>query len=102
ETHKLLVFASFERALDFEKAKKPILAAEAFLQFQKDFPKEDNASVALYNAMVIYFKNGLVNDALDAAKLVLQLYPQFDRKSDVVMTVAETYEGLGDFANAAF
>jgi TolA-binding protein len=100
-TQKLLVFASFERALAFEKNNKPIEAAEAFVQFQVDFPKESNASTALYNAMVIYFKNGLVEKALDSAKLVLTAYPQFDRRSDVIMTVAETYEGLGDFSNAS-
>ncbi len=95
DTQKLLVYASFERALALEKAGKPMEAAAAFLQYQKDFATESNAGTALYNSMVIYFKLGLVENALDSAKLVLKLYPKFDRKADVITTVAETYEAWG-------
>src|SRR5690606_15286742 len=100
-TFELLVVSSFERALDMEKKGKPIEAAEAFLAFQKDFPNEKRAPKASFNAMLLFRNNGYIERSLAAAKLVLEKYPKFDQKDDVVIAVSEAYEGMGDYANAA-
>lgn len=97
----LLVTASFERAMAFEQEKKFDQAADAFVAFQRDFPKEENADRALYNATVNYYKAGKVTEALNASKVILQKYPNFKLKSDVIVTMGETYEGLAQFSAAA-
>lgn len=100
-TLELLIVSSFERALEMEKKGKPIEAAEAFLAFQKDFPQDKRAPKAIYNAMLLFRNNGYIDRALSAAKLVLEKYPKFDQKDDVVIAISEAYEGMGDYANAA-
>ncbi len=97
----LLVTASFQRALVFEQEKKHEQAADAFIAFQKDFPKESNADRAVYNASLNYYKAGKVTEALEAGKTILQKYPNFSLKVDVVVTMGETYEGLAQFEAAA-
>ena len=101
KTEKLLVDASFARAVNFTKERKYEKGANAFVAFQKDFPKHKNAPNALYNAMVNYFRHGEAKPALAAGRALLQRYPEFNRNQETVIALADTYQNLATFDLAA-
>jgi len=93
--------SSFKRAIAFEKDKQHEKAASAFLAFQKDYPKDQNADRALYNAGVNFQKVGKLEDSIAASKTLLEVYPKSEQRPDVVAALAETYETIAQFENAA-
>lgn len=93
--------ASFKKALAFEKGKQPNEAANAFLQYQTEFPKDDNADRALYNAMLNFYQAGKVDNALAAGTKLMEEYPKSKLRSDVVASLGQTYEAIGQFEKAA-
>lgn len=97
----LLQGSMFKRALAFEKAKKHDRAANAFLEFQKEFPNDANADRALYNAMLNYFKIGRVENAVTVGNTLLDKYPKSAIVPDVLADVGSTHEALARFDQAA-
>ena len=91
----------FDYGLDLEKQNQFQEAAEVFLSFQKEFPKDLTADKALYNASVNYYKVGMVDDALSVSRTIIEEYPNSNLKPDVNAIVAQTYESLAEFKKAA-
>lgn len=91
----------FQRALDLEKAKQYDKAAQMFLAYQKEFSDDKNGDRALFNASLNFYKIAKVDEALEAGNLLLKTYPKSDLIPNVALNMAQTYESLADFENAA-
>jgi TolA-binding protein len=92
---------TFQVALALEKDKKYKESAEVFLAYQKEFPRDDDADKAVYNAALNYYKIGSVDHAVNAGKLLLSKYPKSKLQAKVMMDLAQTYESLAEFKDAA-
>jgi TolA-binding protein len=97
----MLKTALFARALELEKDKKYDDAAKSFLGFQSEFPKDDDADKALFNATVNFYRIGAVEKALAAGKMILDSYPKSKLTDEVLINSAQTYESLAQFDQAA-
>lgn len=93
--------AMFKRALVHEKAGRFDRAAIAFVEYQKEFPNDENADRALYNAMLNYFKVGRVENAVAVGNQILEKYPKSQTTPDVLANLGMTHESLGRFEDSA-
>lgn len=93
--------ALFNSAMASEKAKDYDKAAAGFLEFRRMFPADKDADRALYNASLNFSKGGNVEAALAQQKILLNEYPKSELAPDVTASMAETYEALAQFGNAA-
>ncbi|MEZ4741269.1 MAG: tetratricopeptide repeat protein [Bdellovibrionota bacterium] len=91
----------FKHGLALEKQNKRLEAAKTFMNFQSEFPDDATADKALYNASLNYYKLGKLDEALAAGNLILEKYKKSDLRADVIASIAQTYESLADFKNAA-
>ena len=91
----------YQKALALEQNKRHKDAADMFLAFQGEFPKDDNADRSLFNASVNFYKVGEVDAALDASKKLLNVYPNSKVVADVMVDMATTWENLAQFDEAA-
>lgn len=97
----LLRAAMFKRALAYEKAKDHERAATSFIEYQKEFPTDQSADRALYNAMLNYFKVARVENAIAVGNTLLEKYPKSQLVPDVLADVGTTHESLARFDQAA-
>ena len=93
--------ALFNSALASEKNQDYAAAAGLFLEFQKLFPNDQNADRSLYNASLNQFKAGQVAQSIATQKQLLQIYPKSTLAPDVTASMAETYETIAHFQEAA-
>ncbi len=93
--------AIFNSAVASEKANDYLKAASLFLEYQKMYPKNSNADRAVYNATLNLFKGGQVEQSIAAQKFLLSTYPTSKLAPDVTASMAETYEAIAQFKNAA-
>ncbi len=93
--------ALFNSAITSEKSKDFNKAAEAFLEFQKLFPQDENADRALFNASLNQFKAGRVTDSIESQKKLLSIYNKSALCPDVMANLAETHEAVAQFQPAA-
>ncbi|RZA14902.1 MAG: tetratricopeptide repeat protein, partial [Proteobacteria bacterium] len=91
----------FQLAVQQNKEQKFLDAAKTFESFQQQFPKDELADKALYNASLNYYKVAKVDEALAAGNKILKEYPKSELASDVTLDMAQASEALADFANAA-
>ncbi len=91
----------FQLAVQQNKEQKFLDAAKTFESFQQQFPKDELADKALYNASLNYYKVAKVDEALAAGNKILKEYPKSELASDVTLDMAQASESLADFANAA-
>ncbi len=98
---KMLKTGVFQLALQQNKENKFLEAAKTFESFQKQFPDDESADKALYNASLNYYKVAKVEEALAAGNLLLKQYPKSKLANDVTLDMAQTNEALADFSNAA-
>ena len=96
-----LKMAVFQKALVLQGEKKYQASAEMFLAFQRDFPADKNSDRALYNASSNYYKIGEVEKALTVSRAILDKYPGSPLVNDVTIDIAQAYEGLAVFDQAA-
>ncbi len=98
---KLLHNSMFKQALALEKAKKYKMSAEAFLAFQKEFPKDSNADRALYNATLSYYKIGETELAIAAGLKLKGAYPKSKSGANNMANLASSYESFAQYDKAA-
>ena len=91
----------FNSAMASEKNNDFAKAAAAFLEFQKMFPMDQNADRAIYNASLNQFKAGQVTESIATQKSLLNTYPKSVLAPDVMAGMAETYEAIAQFQEAA-
>jgi TolA-binding protein len=98
---KLIEQSSFALVAQLEEKKQFAKAAEAYLNFVKDFPSTTIADQALYNASVDYFKAKMLDKAIEVRQALISKYPRSRFVPDSVYANAEALEAIGDFEQAA-
>lgn len=101
DINKLLIEVSYKKALALESKKEYNKAAELFVEFSKKFPNEPSSPRALYNAVLNYFKSFEIDKAMSVAINLFNNYPKFEKRKEILILIAETYEKLGEFESAA-
>ncbi|HET9241552.1 MAG TPA: tetratricopeptide repeat protein [Oligoflexus sp.] len=91
----------FSLGLQQNKENKLAEAAKTFESFQSQFPQDESADAALYNASTAYYKLAKVEDALRVGHLLLKEYPKSKLAPKVSLDMAQTNESLADFDQAA-
>lgn len=98
---KLIEQSSFALVAQLEEKKQYSKAAEAYLNFVKDFPQTTIADQALYNASVDYFKGKQLDKAIEVRQSLISKYPRSRFVPDSIYANAEAQEAVGDFEQAA-
>lgn len=98
---KLIEQSSFALVAQLEEKKQYAKAAEAYLNFVKDFPQTTIADQALYNASVDYFKAKQLDKAIQVRQSLISKYPRSRFVPDSIYANAEALEAIGDFEQAA-
>ncbi len=101
EVVKAMKTGVFQLAMQQNKDGKYLEAAKTFESFQAEFPKDEQADKALYNASLNYYKIAKVDEALADGNKLLKEYPKSTLAADVTLDMAQTDESLADFTNAA-
>jgi len=101
EVVKAMKFGTFQHAAQQNKDGKFLEAAKTFESFQQQFPKDEIADKALYNASLNYYKVAKVDEALAAGNKLLKEYPKSNLVPDVTLDMAQTNESLADFPSSA-
>ncbi|HYH99843.1 tetratricopeptide repeat protein [Hyalangium sp.] len=98
---KLIEQSSFALVAQLEEKKQFAKAAEAYLNFVKDFPQTTIADQALYNASVDYFKAKQLDKAIEVRQNLISRYSRSRFVPDSIYANAEALEAIGDFEQAA-
>jgi cellulose synthase operon protein C len=93
----LLKGSLFSLGLQFEAQNKRAEAANLFAEYQKEFPTDEEAPKALYNAANNKFKIGKMDDAIRHLQTLLAQYPTSNLSPEVLFLIASSYETLGEF-----
>jgi len=92
--------AAFLQAIAFADAGDVEGAAQAFLDFRKEFPQSDRNNDALYNAATYNDRLGHVEKANDLYEQYVEEYPKDDRSAKLYYIIAANYESTFDFDKA--
>jgi TolA-binding protein len=98
---KLIEQSSFALVAQLEEKKQFAKAAEAYLNFVRDFPQTNIADQALYNASVDFFKAKMLDRAIEVRQALISKYPRSRFVPDSIYANAEALEAIGDFEQAA-
>ena len=98
---KVIEQSSFKLVSQLEEKKEYAAAAQAYLDFVKDFPKTQIADKALYNASTDFYKAHMLEKTLATRELLFRNYPQSPLVPASQLANAEGYEAIGDFEHAA-
>src|SRR5262244_806660 len=98
---KVIEQSSFKLVSQLEEKKDYAAAAQAYLDFVKDFPKTQIADKALYNASTDFYRAHMLEKALAARELLFRNYPHSPLVPACQLANAEGYEAIGDFEHAA-
>jgi TolA-binding protein len=93
--------ALFQLAIQREGEQKHDQAEELFVQYQKEYPDDNDAPKALYNAANNAFKNARMDGAITHLKTLLSMYQKSELVPDSLFLIASCYDGLGQFDEAA-
>jgi tetratricopeptide (TPR) repeat protein len=98
---KVIEQSSFKLVSQLEEKKEYAAAAQAYLDFVKDFPRTQIADKALYNASTDFYRAHLLEKALATRELLFRNYPHSPLVPACQLANAEGYEAIGDFEHAA-
>ena len=98
---KVIEQSSFKLVNQLEEKKEYAAAAQAYLDFVKDFPRTQIADKALYNASTDFYRAHMLERALAARELLFRNYPHSPLVPASQLANAEGYEAIGDFEHAA-
>ena len=93
--------ALFNRGSAFEKSGEYAKAATDFLAFQREFPADQSADRALFNASLNQEKASLLEDSMETAKKLIEAYPKSTLRPDAMARLGDGYEALADLGAAA-
>jgi TolA-binding protein/Tfp pilus assembly protein PilN len=93
--------ALFNRGTAWEKSGDFAKAATDFLAFQKEFPADQSADRALFNASLNLEKASMLEDSMETAKKLIEAYPKSSLRPDAMARLGDGYEALADLAAAA-
>ncbi len=98
---KLIEQSSFKLINQLEAKNEYGKAADAYMTFVQDWPKSDLADKALYNASIDYFNAKMLDRAIEVRKQLIQRYPKSQYVPKTLFALAEGYEAVADFDDAA-
>lgn len=98
---KLIEQSSFKLINQLEAKNEYAKAADAYMTFVQDWPKSELADKALYNASIDYFNAKMLDRAIEVRKQLIQRYPKSQYVPKTLYALAEGYEAVADFADAA-
>src|SRR5215813_8313438 len=101
ELGKVIEQSSFKLVNALEEKHEYAAAAQAYLDFVKDFPKTQIADKALYNASTDFYKAHMLEKALATREHLFRSYPRSTLVPLCQWANAEGYEAIGDFEHAA-
>ncbi len=101
ELSKVIEQSSFKLVNQLEEKHEYAAAAQAYLDFVKDFPRTQIADKALYNASTDFYKAHMLEKALSTRELLFRNYPHSPLVPACQWANAEGYEAIGDFEHAA-
>ncbi|MBL8922540.1 MAG: tetratricopeptide repeat protein [Myxococcaceae bacterium] len=98
---KLIEQSSFKLINQLEAKNEYGKAADAYMTFVQDWPKSELADKALYNASIDYFNAKMLDRAIEVRKQLIQRYPKSQYVPKTLYALAEGYEAVADFDDAA-
>ncbi|MBM4779495.1 MAG: tetratricopeptide repeat protein [Archangiaceae bacterium] len=98
---KLIEQSSFKLINQLEAKNEYGKAADAYMTFVQDWPKSDLADKALYNASIDFFNAKMLDRAIEVRKQLIQKYPKSQYVPKTLYALAEGYEAIADFDDAA-
>lgn len=98
---KLIEQSSFKLVNQYEARKEYGKAADMYVAFVTEFPGSELADKALYNASIDYFNARMLDKAIDTRKRIITQYPKSTYVPATMYALAEGYEAIADFSNAA-
>jgi cellulose synthase operon protein C len=98
---KLIEQSSFKLINQLEAKNEYGKAADAYMTFVQDWPKSELADKALYNASIDYFNAKMLDRAIEVRKQLIQRYPRSQYVPKTLFALAEGYEAVADFDDAA-
>ncbi len=101
ELAKVIEQSSFKLVSQLEEKHEYAAAAQAYLDFVKDFPRTQIADKALYNASTDFYRAHMLEKALATRELLFRNYPHSPLVPVCQWANAEGYEAIGDFEHAA-
>jgi cellulose synthase operon protein C len=101
DLEKLIEQSSFKLINQLEAKNEFGKAADAYMTFVQDWPKSELADKALYNASIDYFNAKMLDRAIEVRKLLIQRYPKSQYVPKTLFALAEGYEAIADFEDAA-
>ncbi len=93
--------SSFKLINKLEAGKEYQRAAEAYITFVSEWPKSDLADQALFNAAIDFYNAKMLNRAIEVRKQIIQKYPKSKFVPETMYALAEGYEAIADFDDAA-
>lgn len=101
DLERVLEESAFKLIEQYEAQKDYAKAGEAYLAFVGEFTKSDYADEALFNASVAFFKAKMLNRAIEVRRDIIQKFPKSKNVPDVMFALAESYEAIASFEEAA-
>lgn len=93
--------ASFYKAQDLEKNKEYLKAAAQYKLYQSEFPSDQNAQRAMYNAAICYYKASDIISSISTQEQFLKTYPNSPLRQNVILELAQIYEAQAKYDKAA-
>jgi cellulose synthase operon protein C len=98
---KLIEQSSFKLVNQYEAKKEYGKAADMYVKFVTEFPQSELSDKALYNASIDYFNARMLDKAIETRKRIITQYPKSTYVPATLYALAEGYEAIADFSNAA-
>ncbi len=98
---KLIEQSSFKLINQLEAKSEYAKAGDAYMAFVQDWSKSELADKALYNASIDYFNARSLDRAIEVRKQLIQRYPKSPYVPKTVYALAESYEAIAGFEEAA-
>ncbi len=84
--------STFKLALEIAESGEAIAAAEAFVEFRREFPGSEFDSDALFNAAYYYQQSGKVEKSNSLYEQYVVAYPDDDKTKGLLFRIAANYE----------
>jgi len=88
-------------AVNYDKDKDAVKAADAYMAFYGEFPKSKKADIALNNAAAYYNQEGKVAKSMEARGALIENFPESKYYKDQLAFIGYDYETIADFGTSA-
>lgn len=92
---------NFQECFKFQEAKKPLDAAACFEKYAQDFPAEERAIAALYNASLNYFEAKRVEKALETQRALYEQHKNHELGPKALYAIGEIYRQTTVYESAS-